>query len=90
MNDNKIRHLPVVEGNRLVGVLSIRDLIVQKLHRVKTTAEFLQQQVQLQEKLHAFLVISRAGESNQHTAPEDQNTGCSLHTGASTASRTAN
>ena len=50
MNDNKIRHLPVVEGNRLVGVLSIRDLIVQKLHRVKTTAEFLQQQVQLGSK----------------------------------------
>lgn len=50
MNDNRIRHLPVVEQDRLIGVLSIRDLIVQKLQRVKSTAEFLQQQVQLGSK----------------------------------------
>ncbi len=50
MNEYRIRHLPVVEENRVVSVLSVRDLIAQKLDRVKHTAEFLQQQVQLGSK----------------------------------------
>lgn len=50
MNNHRIRHLPVVEGQRLIGVLSVRDLIIHKLDRVKSTAEFLQQQVQLGSK----------------------------------------
>lgn len=50
MNEYRIRHLPVVEGKQVVSVLSIRDLIAQKLDRVKHTAEFLQQQVQLGSK----------------------------------------
>jgi len=45
MNKNRFRHLPVVDQNRLVGLLSIRDLIAHKLDRIKSTAEFLQQQV---------------------------------------------
>ncbi len=27
MRDNQIRHLPVVEGDRLVGLVSVRDLL---------------------------------------------------------------
>jgi len=27
MTDNRIRHLPVVEGSRVIGVLSMRDLL---------------------------------------------------------------
>ena len=50
MNENRIRHLPVVDQDQLVDVLSIRDVIVEKLNRVKSTAEFLQQQVQLGSK----------------------------------------
>ena len=50
MNENRIRHLPVVEKDQLVGMLSIRDLFVQELQRVKSTAEFLQQQVQIGSK----------------------------------------
>jgi len=50
MNENRIRHLPVVDKDQLIGVLSIRDLFVQKLDRVRSTAEFLQQQVQLGSK----------------------------------------
>ena len=46
MNKNRFRHLPVMDQNRLVGLLSIRDLIAHKLDRIKSTAEFLQQQVQ--------------------------------------------
>ena len=50
MNANRIRHLPVVDRNQLVGLLSIRDLIAQKLDQVKSTTEFLQQQVQVGSK----------------------------------------
>ena len=50
MNENRIRHLPVVDKDQLIGMLSIRDLFVQELQRVKTTAEFLQQQVQIGSK----------------------------------------
>lgn len=50
MNENRIRHLPVVDKDKLIGVVSIRDLFLQKLHRVRSTAEFLQQQVQLGSK----------------------------------------
>ncbi|MDJ0956200.1 MAG: CBS domain-containing protein [Arenicellales bacterium] len=50
MNENRIRHLPVVDKDQLVGMLSIRDLFVQELQRVKSTAEFLQQQVQIGSK----------------------------------------
>lgn len=50
MNENRIRHLPVVDKNQLIGILSIRDLFVQELERVKSTAEFLQQQVQIGSK----------------------------------------
>lgn len=46
MNKNRFRHLPVMDQNQLVGLLSIRDLIAHKLDRIKSTAEFLQQQVQ--------------------------------------------
>lgn len=46
MNKHRIRHLPVVEKGKVVRVLSVRNLIAQKLDRVKHTAEFLQQQVQ--------------------------------------------
>jgi len=39
-----------VDRNQLVGLLSIRDLIAQKLDQVKSTTEFLQQQVQVGSK----------------------------------------
>ena len=50
MNEYRIRHLPVVDEKQVVSVLSVRDLVAQKLDRVKHTAEFLQQQVQLGSK----------------------------------------
>ena len=46
MNEHRIRHLPVVAEGEVVRVLSVRNLIAQKLVSVKNTAEFLQQQVQ--------------------------------------------
>lgn len=50
MNEYRIRHLPVVDANQVIGVLSMRELVAQKLDRIKHTAEFLQQQVQLGSK----------------------------------------
>jgi CBS domain-containing protein len=29
MSDHQIRHLPVVENNKILGVLSIRDLVAE-------------------------------------------------------------
>ena len=47
MKDNNIRHLPVVDGNELVGFVSIRDLMLYKLDYVNTTVEFLRDQVHI-------------------------------------------
>jgi CBS domain-containing protein len=47
MKDNNIRHLPVVDGNELVGFVSIRDLMLYKLDYVNNTVEFLRDQVHI-------------------------------------------
>lgn len=47
MNDHKVGHLPVVDGNALVGLLSMRDLAMQQLDAVEQTVEFLKNQVHL-------------------------------------------
>lgn len=47
MLDHKIRHLPVVDGDTLVGMLSMRDLAMQQLDAVEQTVEFLKKQVHL-------------------------------------------
>jgi CBS domain-containing protein len=39
MRDNRVRHLPVLDGNRLAGMLSMRDLldavIAEQVHTIK-------------------------------------------------------
>ena len=47
MIEHKIRHLPVVDGDALVGMLSMRDLAMQQLDVVEQTVEFLKNQVHL-------------------------------------------
>lgn len=47
MKDNNIRHLPVVDGDELVGFVSIRDLMLYKLDYVSSTVEFLRDQVHI-------------------------------------------
>ena len=47
MLDHQFRHLPVVDGDMLVGVLSMRDLAMQKLDFVEQTVEFLKNQVHI-------------------------------------------
>lgn len=37
----RIRHLPVVEGGRLIGIVSIGDLVKQRIDRIEKEAEAL-------------------------------------------------
>ncbi len=45
MNDHRIRHLPVVEGTRLVGMVSMRDTIVARLKETRDEVSFLRDAV---------------------------------------------
>ena len=47
MRDKKIRHLPVVDGDQLIGLVSMRDLMAQKLEDASSTVEFLKGQVHM-------------------------------------------
>lgn len=38
MSDRRIRHLPVVEGGRLVGIVSIGDLVARKIEAAQAEA----------------------------------------------------
>ena len=45
MDSHHIRHLPVVEGTRLIGVVSIRDIVTRRLMVLETDVEVLRGQL---------------------------------------------
>lgn len=46
MTDRKIRHLPVMEGEKLVGLLSLGDLVVAQLQSIRAENEQLRDFIQ--------------------------------------------
>jgi CBS domain-containing protein len=46
MTQRRIRHLPVVEGGRLIGIVSIGDLVAFRLNRIEEEAEALRTYIQ--------------------------------------------
>lgn len=45
MDSHDIRHMPVVEGTRLIGVVSIRDIVTRRLLVLETDVEVLRSQL---------------------------------------------
>ncbi len=45
MRQAKIRHLPVIEGEHLIGIISIRDLILLDMNAKEEKIEFLEQYI---------------------------------------------
>ena len=41
MTENKIRHVPITEGNELIGIVSIGDVVSRLLEKYKNEAEVL-------------------------------------------------
>lgn len=46
MTRRRIRHLPVVEGGRVVGVVSIGDLVKYRIDRIESDAEAMRHYIQ--------------------------------------------
>ena len=46
MSKRRIRHLPVVEGNRLIGIVSIGDLVAYRIARIEQEAEAMRAYIQ--------------------------------------------
>ena len=46
MSKRRIRHLPVVEGERLIGIVSIGDLVAYRISRIEEEAEAMRTYIQ--------------------------------------------
>jgi CBS domain-containing protein len=46
MTKRRIRHLPVVEGERLIGFVSIGDLVAYRINRIEEEAEAMRAYIQ--------------------------------------------
>ena len=46
MTRRRIRHLPVVEGDRMIGIVSIGDLVKKRIDRVEHEAEAMRSYIQ--------------------------------------------
>ena len=46
MTERRIRHLPVVDGGRLIGIVSIGDLVKHRMDRIEAEAEAMRSYIQ--------------------------------------------
>ena len=46
MTERRIRHLPVVEGGRLTGIVSIGDLVKYRMERIEAEADAMRSYIQ--------------------------------------------
>ena len=46
MSKRRIRHLPVVDGDRLIGIVSIGDLVQHRIERLEQEAEAMRSYIQ--------------------------------------------
>ena len=46
MTQRRIRHLPVTEGDRLIGIVSIGDLVKYRMERIEAEAEAMRSYIQ--------------------------------------------
>lgn len=46
MTLRRIRHLPVVDGNRLIGIVSIGDLVKYRIERIEREADAMREYIQ--------------------------------------------
>jgi CBS domain-containing protein len=46
MTERRIRHLPVVEGGRLIGIVSIGDLVKHRMDRIEAEADLMRSYIQ--------------------------------------------
>lgn len=46
MTKRRIRHLPIVEGGRLTGIVSIGDLVAYRINRIEEEAEAMRTYIQ--------------------------------------------
>jgi CBS domain-containing protein len=46
MTQRRIRHLPVVDGGKLIGIVSIGDLVKSRMERIEAEAEALRAYIQ--------------------------------------------
>ena len=46
MTQQRIRHLPVVEGDRILGIVSIGDLVKHRMERIEAEAEAMRSYIQ--------------------------------------------
>ena len=45
MESHRIRHVPVIDGDQLTGIISIRDLVSYRLNQLETDVDVLRQQL---------------------------------------------
>jgi CBS domain-containing protein len=46
MTERRIRHLPVVDGGRLIGIVSIGDLVKHRMDRIEAEADAMRSYIQ--------------------------------------------